>query len=282
MKWLLVPNYTRSKTAEAVQRTLAWAKNQGIAIVMERLGRVEGALHPEEQVIWCKNISDEVMAGCDEILTIGGDGTMVRTATHSAQSGVPLVGVNTGRLGFLTQIELPELEDRLERLSKRQYQVEQRSALAAGWPGGYAKFAMNDIVLQKIKQGGLACIEAYRGQELIGRYRADGLILSTATGSTAYACAAGGPIVDGTLNVTVLIPICPQNRMNVPLICKMDTEIFVTIYGCNMRILVDGEEQGRLEDGECITIYRSPQYVPLIKFDKKWNIIDWQKKVYAL
>ena len=141
---------------------------------------------------------------------------------------------------------------------------------------------MNDIVLQKLEQGGLACIEAYRGQELIGRYRADGLILSTATGSTAYACAAGGPIVDGALDVTVIIPICPQNRMNVPLICKIDAEISVTVYGCSMRILVDGEEQGRLEDGECITIDRSARHVPLIKFDNRWNVIEWQKKIYAL
>lgn len=282
MKLLLLPNYTKPKTAYAVCRILTWAQNRSVTVIMEESCSQELAMDQRKVVSWIPHLSPNALASCDAILTVGGDGTVIHAAHIAAGLMLPLVGINTGTLGFLAQVSLDNLEERLEQLYARRYTVEQRAALQAKWPGGEAPFALNDIVLQRQKLGGLADLNAYHGKELVGRYRADGLVFSTATGSTAYAYATGGPIVDPNLDAIVVSPICPQNRMNIPLICGMDQSISVMAINSPMRVLVDGTDLGTLSAGRKIQVRRSIQIANMVQFEASWGVLEWQRRISLL
>lgn len=282
MKLLLLPNYTKPKTASAVSRILTWAQNRHVTVIMEESYGPKLATNQRGMVSWTPHLSHDTLASCNAILAVGGDGTVIHAAHIAADLALPLVGINTGTLGFLAQVSLDNLEARLEQLYSRRYTVERRAALEAKWPGGEAPFALNDIVLQRQKLGGLACLNTYHGKELVGRYRADGLVLSTATGSTAYAYATGGPIMDPDLDAIVVSPICPQNRMNIPLICSIDQSISVMAISSPMRVLADGADLGTLSVGRKIQIRRSMQVTYMVRFEVSWGVLEWQKRISLL
>lgn len=282
MKLFLLPNFTRAKTAQAVNRVLRWAGEKGVGVLMEAKSRPWVAPERWGNVEFLPVMTAQALAECNCVITSGGDGTVVQGARYSAQYGLPLVGINTGTLGFLAHIELAELEEKLERIRLGQYTLECRFSLAARWPEGRVEFALNDIVLQKAMHDGLACLDSFCGEELVGRYRVDGLILATPTGSTAYAYAAGGPVMDTAMEAISMIPICPQNRASTSIVCSPDRYITVSVKKGTMRVLADGVDWGPLVQGESITVRRAPISTQMIRFDDQWGIIPWQRKIWSL
>ncbi len=282
MKLLILPNYTRPQTFTAVHRILIWARQRSVAVVMEEVSRTQVDAALRSSVTWVSYLSPALLASCSAVLAVGGDGTVIRAASSSAKAGLPLIGVNTGTLGFLAQLSLSCLEERLELFFQGHYTLETRMALAAVWPGGRIPFALNDIVLQKPTRSGLACMNAYYGDELVGRYRADGLVISTATGSTAYAYATGGPIVEPSLEIVGIAPICPQNRMNIPLICSIHRSISISAPDTAAKILADGADCGLVPAGATVSVDRSAQPVLMVRFEKSWGVLEWQKRISML
>ena len=220
------------------------------------------------------NDLEDLLIDCDVVIPVGGDGTIIHTARQAAEKGKPVLGINVGRVGYVAGLEVDEL-DRLRDLVQGNYQIENRmmlniSLFRDGKPVFYR--ALNDIV---IARGALSRILDFSGSfngNNICSYRADGLIFSTPTGSTAYSLAAGGPVIDPSMECIILTPICPHAlftrtvvfnpdaKLSVHARPNTDSEIFLT---------VDGENSLQIQPGEMMTVRRSSLSVGLIQLKKR-------------
>lgn len=206
------------------------------------------------------------VAGLDVVLTLGGDGTLLAGARLAGPHGIPVIGCNLGDLGFLTAGPAERLEEMLERVAAGECIEEPRLALDVRC-GDRAWYALNDAVVHK---GGLARLLRVRvwvdGDE-VGQYSADGIIVSTATGSTAYSLSAGGPILHPGLDALVATPICPHTLAIRPLVVRADSTIAIEILSGmeGSLVTVDGQSGGDLAHGDRVTIRRSPNDVRLLR-----------------
>lgn len=282
-RMLVQPNFKKEGTASALRRVFSWAGRNGVQLLMhaEHERKVDAAFR-KGIVFYTERTEKGALADCDLILTIGGDGTLIRGAKVAAARGIPVCGVNTGTLGFLADIFPEETEVKLDRILKGKCVLDRRDCLSAAWGEQRIPIALNDIVLQKKTRGGICGVAVYFGRELVGNYRADGLIVSTPTGSTGYAYAAGGPIIHADADVISVIPLNPQYRMNIPLVCASDSVIrIVPTFGA-LDITADGDDAGSLKRGQELVVTRSKEHVDLIRFSSDWGVIDWMDRVGQL
>ncbi|MGD8496811.1 MAG: NAD(+)/NADH kinase [Gemmatimonadales bacterium] len=208
---------------------------------------------------------DDHAASMDVILTLGGDGTLLAGARLAGPNGIPVIGCNLGDLGFLTAGPVERLEEMLERIHSGECVEEPRLALDVRC-GDRSWYALNDAVVHK---GGLARLLRVRvwvdGDE-VGQYSADGIIVSTATGSTAYSLSAGGPILHPGLDALVATPICPHTLAIRPLVVDADSTIGIEVLrGMEGLVTVDGQAGGKLVQGERVTVRRSASDVRLLR-----------------
>lgn len=212
----------------------------------------------------------ELAAHCDLVVAIGGDGTLLHAARNVAARGVPLLGINRGRLGFLTDISPDHLLEALDAILAGDYLSEQRLMLAARVStarSNDALFALNDVVIQKGDTGRLLDFTTTVDGVYVNTHRGDGLIVATPTGSTAYALSCGGPIIQPNVNALVMVPICPHTLSDRPLVLPTTSTIEVTLdrgsYG-NGHVVCDGEALARVGDGDVVTIALATQTVTLL------------------
>ena len=213
----------------------------------------------------------EVAAEADALVVLGGDGTLL-AASRLLDRSVPVLGVNFGSLGFLTEIALPELYPTLEALLEGRHQSEERRLLhavvqRAGKADAEAD-VLNDVVITK--GGGSRIIELDVSVDglFVSAFRADGLIVSSPTGSTAYNLAAGGPILHPTLPAIVLTPICPHMLANRPLVVGDDVRIEVRLRASReveVMAALDGQQLFTLADQDAVTVTRSARRLQLVK-----------------
>lgn len=169
----------------------------------------------------------------DMALSIGGDGTFLRTAASIGNSGVPILGINAGHLGFLADVPLEEIDDALTSiLIKKEYAVESRSLLhldILNCLQPYQQYALNEVAVLKRDQSSMVSVSVYVDGCFLNQYDADGLVIATSTGSTAYAMSAGGPILEPQSNCWVIVPIAPHTLTTRPLVirdsCELDIEV---------------------------------------------------------
>lgn len=187
---------------------------------------------------------DAIGRQCDIAIVTGGDGTLLGAASQLSDYEIALLGINRGRLGFLTDVSAEDLEGAIERIFDGAFREEWRCLLRAEAGGESAK-AFNDVVLQKWNIARMIEFETYVGGQFVNVQRSDGLIISTPTGSTAYALSGGGPLVHPGLDATVLVPICPHTLSNRPIVVDGDAEIEIVVCGqtdCEqIRIACDGQ-----------------------------------------
>jgi NAD+ kinase len=205
----------------------------------------------------------------DLLLVFGGDGTMLRVAREIAGSSTPMLGVNIGGLGFLTAVPSVELARALNRIWKGEFQYESRALIeASGICNGSTIFetALNDIVVSRGAVSRLIALDVSMDGKVITRYRCDGLIISSPTGSTAYSLAAGGAIVLPTAEVFALTPICPHALSNRSIILPLSSKISVkAISPLPATILsADGQPVAELDAGDEVTIRRSRRTIRLM------------------
>lgn len=175
----------------------------------------------------------EVGADVDMALSIGGDGTFLRTAASIGRSGVPILGINAGHLGFLADVPLEEIDEALTSiLINREYAVESRSLLhlnILNCSQPYQQYALNEVAVLKRDQSSMVSVSVYVDGCFLNQYDADGLVIATSTGSTAYAMSAGGPILEPQSNCWVIVPIAPHTLTTRPLVirdsCELDIEV---------------------------------------------------------
>lgn len=222
----------------------------------------------------------------DALLTLGGDGTLLRGARLVSSHQVPILGINMGRLGFLTCCPADQLTAALEHLATKDYQTETRMALIATVEGVSGKvrhtwFALNDIVVHK---GGVARIVSLRvgvNGEPIATYSADGVVISTPTGSTAYSLSAGGPVVFPTLESILITPVSPHTLAIRPLLLPSSSEVTVQPEDGPVDILVtvDGQEGTTFARGETLRVRRAEQGIRIIRLPSSSFFSTLRKKL---
>lgn len=209
-------------------------------------------------------------AATEGIVVLGGDGTLLSVARHYVSLQVPLLGVNVGGLGFLTEISLDELYPAMEQVLGGRYTVEERMLLHARLRRDdevcWEKHFLNDAVINKGALARIIELTTWIDGEYLTTYRADGLIVSTPTGSTAYTLSAGGPIVYPTLRHIIVIPICPFTLSNRPIILPDTVTVAVTLAQKvqDAYLTIDGQEGMALKQGDRVEMSMIPQTLKLI------------------
>lgn len=215
-------------------------------------------------------------ADLDALLTLGGDGTLLRGARIAGPRGVPLLGCNMGRLGFLTAVPREELDEALRRLVTGRYEVQERMALQVqvlppGDESSSSYYAVNDAVVHKSGFARLITLRVWADGEEVGEYSADGIVLATATGSTAYSLSAGGPVLSPDLDALVATPICPHTLAVRSLVLSGDCRIQVQALagGEETVVTVDGQQGSRLTEDHLVEVRRSEAPLRLVRFPER-------------
>jgi NAD+ kinase len=234
----LVAKHNLDAAAGVLAELAGWLEARGIEPVFETHTAELAGLPPGRPTL----SSEELPTACDLIVVLGGDGTLIGTAGRIAQADadVPILGVNFGSLGFLTEITLPELYESLASVLDGRAEIEERLMLRARTLRGGGVFAdrfvVNDVVITKAALSRIIDLAVFVGDQLVMQVRADGLIVATPTGSTAYNLAAGGPIVHPSVDAWVLTPIAPHMLTNRPVVLPAESDVRV-------RPMMNGNEE---------------------------------------
>ena len=209
------------------------------------------------------------------VLVIGGDGTMLRAARTVYKKEIPILGINQGYLGFLTEVEVEHLDNALEQLLSGNYQVERRMMLnAVVYRDGVCIAdvnALNDMVVTKGALSRIIRTELYLDEQLVERHYGDGLIFSTPTGSTGYSLSAGGPIVHPSVDVCIMAPICSHSLISRPMIFSPEHTVTVRMDSVNVpaMLTVDGQNGVELYQGDLIHIKKAVHDTCLIVLEQR-------------
>ena len=224
-----------------------------------------------ETSVPCMEVAD-MHQEIDLAIVVGGDGSLLAAAHSMVTHGIPIVGVNRGRLGFLTDILPENMHQELGQVLKGDYFQENRSALVATLTRGEKQIAhclaVNDVVVHARDVVRMIELETRINDEYLNALRADGLIVSTPTGSTAYALSGGGPIVHPSVAATILVPICPHTLSNRPIAVDQNSRIEIIYSQHNERpgiASIDGQMNSEIIAGDKIIIERSPQPLKLLQ-----------------
>ena len=208
---------------------------------------------------------------CDLAIVVGGDGTLLNAARSLVDFQVPILGVNLGRLGFLTDVSPSEISLRLEEILSGQFREERRSLLHAEIVRNTRAVtqadALNDVVVHKRDVARMIEVDTFLDGQFVNAYRADGLIIATPTGSTAYSLSGGGPIIHPELETVVLVPICPHTLTNRPIVVNGNREIEVLVNESNTthtQVTCDGQISLAIEPGDRIVIRKKRRKLRLI------------------
>ena len=257
----LVGKYHSPEIAESLRRLAEYLHERGISVFIER----ETAEHIGRQVDLARWVTcgfNDIGAHADLAIVLGGDGTMLNAARRLARYRVPLVGVNQGRLGFMTDIARDDMLTCMDDLLDGRFTAENRMLLDAevirNGKEIASNLALNDVVLDKGAIGRMIEFELFIDGEFIYNQRSDGLIVSTPTGSTAYSLSAGGPILHPTLTGIALVPLCPHALTNRPVIVNNTATIELRVAQAqDPRVHFDGQVTLDLEKDDCVRLRRS-------------------------
>ncbi len=210
--------------------------------------------------------ADELGRDCDLAVVVGGDGTMLGIARQLARFGTPLVGINQGRLGFITDVPIGQFAEALAPMIAGDYEEEHRTMLAGEvWRDDasiFEGFAMNDVVVSRGAAASMVELKVDIGTEFVANFRSDGLIIGSPTGSTAYALSAGGPILHPGIAGFVLVPIAPHDLSNRPIVLPDTGEISIEIVaGRDASVSFDMQSLASLLHGDRVRVRRSADQV---------------------
>lgn len=256
---------TEQSVAEPARQVVAHLGKRGIRVLVSREAdrerTLDGATHVGDK---------ELAETADLVVAIGGDGTLLHAARHVAARDVPLVGINRGRLGFLTDVSPEHMLETIDAILAGDYLADERLMLAATLSSATDAtplFALNDVVLQKGDTGRLLDFTTEVDDSYVNTHRGDGLIVATPTGSTAYALSCGGPIIQPNVNAVVMVPICPHTLSDRPLLLPTTSTVRVTLDnagGTAAHVVCDGEPLGHMAAGDTLTISLAKQTVTLL------------------
>jgi NAD+ kinase len=252
-----------------MEELVPWLTQRGLEVnFQDNYSRLEGDGARSSPL---ESVADDV----DIVLVLGGDGTLLAAARLLEEVDIPILGINLGSMGFLTEVSLDDIYVNLEKVIEEDFFIEERMRLKAGLMRGkdlIAEFmVLNDVVINKGALARIIDMETLVDGESVTTFNADGLIISTPTGSTAYSLAAGGPIVEPNLDIIIISPICPHTLTNRPLVVSGGSEVEVVLVSDSGRVYLtlDGQEGLGLEEGDRIRIKASERRVRLIRTGHK-------------
>ncbi|MBE3589668.1 MAG: NAD(+)/NADH kinase [Firmicutes bacterium] len=277
MRVAVLVNAEKPRAIEVAERLSAWLRERRVEPLTtpELSGLVRGAeaLPPSR---W----GDAAFA-----VVLGGDGTLLQAARQLTPYGVPLLGVNFGHLGFLTELEAAELFTRLPEFLEGRCLVDERSLLGARVleeGSGPPRLALNDAVVSRVPFSRLLQLEVYADDDPVATYLADGLIVATPTGSTAYSLAAGGPVLDPSLRALVVTPICAYSFGSRPIVVPAERRIRVRLAGParDVVLTLDGQDSRSLEHGQTVEVSIVEPRVRLLRLPG-WNFYSVLRRKWA-
>jgi len=259
----IVANVEKESSAQYSGSLKKWLEERGVEVFLEAgtaaaLGIRGGYLR------------DDLPLKADLIAVLGGDGTMLRTARHVARHDVPIVGINMGSFGYLTEVNLNEMFAALELILSGKFITEKRMMLEAIISRGKTNIGsgivLNDVVINRGNLSRIIELETVINKQYLTTYKADGLIVSTPTGSTAYSLSAGGPIVFPGKDLIIINPICPHTLTNRPIIFPEDSNLHLTLWskGKGATVTLDGQEAFSIKSGDVINIKKSKYVTNLV------------------
>ncbi len=244
MKIAIYGQVFQNTTSVIIERLLAFLYKKKIEIVIEQKF-LELLEENKIELLNCSSFSShrELNKSFDMLISIGGDGTFLRAATFVRNSGIPILGINAGRLGFLATVQQENIETVLKLIIKKKYSISKRTLLSLSCSPKIEEiqeisFAMNEVTVSRKDTTSMITIETYLNDEYLNSYWADGLIISTPTGSTGYSMSCGGPILTPKANSLVITPIAPHNLNARPLVIPDDTIIKLKVSGREDNYLV--------------------------------------------
>ncbi len=217
----------------------------------------------------------ELDSSFDIMISIGGDGTILRAATLVRDSGIPILGINAGRLGFLAMVQKDEIAEFLQFVIEKKYTISERSLISLSSSPEISEiedinFAMNEISVSRKDTTSMITIETYLDGEFLNSYWADGLIIATPTGSTGYSMSCGGPILTPNVASLVITPIAPHNLNARPLVIPDDTEIRLKISGREEQYLVSLDSRiASVKNESILTIKKTPFKIKMVEIQEE-------------
>lgn len=263
------PNLSKKNISKVLDGLIKWLKDNKFNVIINT-----EMIHNMISNVSKSNLSN-FYNNIDVALTLGGDGTLLCVARHLAPYNIPIVGLNMGHLGFLTEIELSDLYSDLELLKRGCYYIDKRMMLEAQVIRDKkileSFLALNDIVITKGLFARLVRLEAFVNSSFIDVYPADGIIVSSPTGSTAYSLSAGGPIVNPNMELILLTPICPHTLYSRSIIFSKDDIIKVKLLEEQPEVIltVDGQQGIKLLPGDEVVVRRSKYLTQLLRIKKR-------------
>lgn len=272
MKIAIYPNVTKAGAGEILERVIKFASKHNIEILLPPK-QAEFFYHEE---LATENIEKERL---DMAISIGGDGTLLGLCRKLAKDGIPVCGINIGHLGFLADIEPSEIEAKLTKIINKQYKIEERLMLSAYIKRenklNYIGSAINDVVVSKCGVSRMLHFGVAINDYMFTSYKADGLIISTPTGSTAYSLSAGGPIINPKVKGIILTPICPHSCFIRPMVIddservKLNIINIISMSKRSVNLTLDGQESVEIEPNDEIIIERAKFPAQIIRFEDK-------------
>jgi NAD+ kinase len=282
MKFAIISYSDKSSAISTISRILSWCELQNHGGIISKATIEYSSIGSTFNAIITQTDEDAVRES-DVILSVGGDGTLLRVARLALEHHKPILGINTGRLGFLANVSQDNLEEALHYTSLGDFEIDKRALLQATEPDGTLHYALNEFLFSKGGSASMISLCAYFDNMFINRYWADGIIVASPTGSTAYNMSAGGPIIMPTTDVMVLNPINPHTLTTRPLILPSTKELTIKSDTSKSDVIFskDGEISDITGDDFVIKIRRSEFTIGLIKlpeqtyFDTLRNKLMW-------
>jgi NAD+ kinase len=252
--------HPRRDSAEAVASIRGWARGRGVGVLglPEEVARIGDGVVPTDPT--------DLATRTDLLVSLGGDGTMLRAMRLAQPGGVPVLGVNLGRLGFLAELDVPELDAALCAVDEGRFSVEQRVAVRAAFRGS-TMTAFNDVVLIRYPGESMAAVDVHVEGHRFVRYAADAVIVATPTGSTAYSFSAGGPIVSPRAEGLLVVPSAPHSTFNRALFLSRAEPLALELLPSSGRLAVevDGALAGTVGPGEVVEVQQSEQHGKVVR-----------------
>ncbi|MFI5907717.1 NAD(+)/NADH kinase [Dactylosporangium sp. NPDC051541] len=253
--------HPRRDSKPAIDAVIDWARSRDTTVL---------GLPDEVDRIDCTAVAvsaDELVGRASLVVSLGGDGTMLRSMRLLSGKPTPVLGVNLGRLGFLAEVSVEELPEALSAIDSHRFTVEPRMAVRTTLPDGTAVTAFNDIALVRTPGHGLAAVAiSMQGYPFV-RYSADALIVATSTGSTAYSFSAGGPIVSPNVEGILVVPAAAHSAFNRALVLSPDEDLDLELLPSSGRLVVevDGEVVGAVSPGDTLTVSAAPAAAKVVR-----------------
>ncbi len=262
----VIPNSTKDKDYRYTKMLLQILSGRA-EIVMPEKDAISG-----ENVRFC---GEDLYDGVDAVIVLGGDGTILQAAGPCGRGNIPVMGINLGKVGFMTEVEVDDMQAACDRLLADDFQIEKRMMMEIDVEDSSEKvqkfLALNDVVIAK-PNAEMIALGLYAGDEMVSEYIADGLIVSTPTGSTGYSLSAGGPVADPQMELFIATPICAHMLSARPMLLSADKLINVGLFegGANSAtVTVDGEDKCTVKSCDKITIKRAECALKIIKLGRQ-------------